>query len=225
MVSISPIEIDRLESFFRDLYRKEVKDSNLSIWTTDIDKEVTRCSDAMKELSLHTEASERLKAFSKLVSSLIFLRMNKIITQNPKHVSNTDKIFMDAWESTILSSIFKVEPVIPTISSNDNPKTPQPSSNNESHAKFTKPTDSPAAQQPHESSGKSYDKVMMVRVTMDVDPKNPLLYSFPNPYSLPKAKLDYILRTNDILTVPISDAKLLIDRKVCTPINIDLEGV
>ena len=232
MVSINPLEIDKLESFFRDLYRKEIRDANLSIWTADIDKEVSRCSDAFKELSLHPDAFERLKAFSRLISSLIFLRMNKIITQNPRHISNTDKVFMDALESTILSSIFKVEPVIPgTVPSNNDSENAKPHFDNEEHAKLTTPsegpvtsTDMPATAQPPEPLGKSYDKMMMVRVIMDIDPKKPLVYSFPNPYSLPKANLDYILRTNDILTVPVSSAKLLVDRKVCAPINIDLEG-
>ncbi len=223
MSPINPIEIDRLELFLRDLYRKEIKDPNLSNWTADLEKEVLRCSDAFKELSVHPDASERLKSFTKMVSTLIFLRINKIILLNPKHTSNTDKLFMEAWESTVLTSILKVDPISISVLQRDTPE------NAELHTVMEPSTNSskPAVQAPPpDPVEKKYKDVMLVRVIQEIDPNKPLSIALNNPFEpLPNAGIDYVLRTNDILTVPVSHAKIFIDRKICVPIDVDLEAM
>lgn len=222
MSPINPIEIDRLELFFRDLYRSEIKDPNLSNWTTDIEKEVLRCSDAFKELSIHPDASERLKSFSKLISTLIFLRMNKIILLNPKHVSNTDKLFMEAWESTVLTSILKVDPISMSVLQRGTTEKAELHTVMEPSINSSKP----AVQAPPKPSEKKYDEMMLVRVIQDIDPNKPLSIALNNPLKpLPNEGIDYVLRTNDILTVPVSHAKIFIDRKICVPVDVDLEAI
>ena len=223
MSPINPIEIDSLELFLRDLYRKEIKDPNLSNWTADVEKEILRCSDAFRELSVHPEASERLKSFTKMVSALIFLRINKIILLNPKHISNADKLFMEAWESTVLTSILKVDPISMTVLQRGNPVEA------ELHTVMEPPINpsKPAIQvPPPEPSKMKHKDVMLVRVIQEIDPNKPLTIALNNPLEpLPNAGIDYVLRTNDILTVPISHAKIFIDRKICVPVDVDLEAI